>query len=71
MEDNNLEVLLDREISDDSSNQFIDLDNSICTDLDNSISTDLDDSIFNYLNSKIENLIFICPECSDSPRITP
>ena len=51
MEDNNLEVLLDREISDDSSNHYIDLD-------DNSIS-------------KNENLIFICPECSDSPRITP
>ena len=61
MEDNNLEVLLDREISDDSS---IDLD-------DNSIWTYFDDLIFIYLISKIENLIFICPECSDSPRITP
>ena len=58
MEDNNLEILLkkiNQEITDDSSNHFIDLDNSIFTDL----------------ISKIENLIFICPECSDSPRITP
>ena len=62
MEDNNLEVLLDREISDDSSYHYIDLD-------DNSIWTYFDDLIFT--NSKIENLIFICPECSDSPRITP
>ena len=57
MEDNNLEILVNESNSEtyNSSNHFIDLDNSILT---NSIS-------------KNENLIFICPECSDSPRITP
>ena len=62
MEDNNLEVLFNQEISDDSSNHYIDLD-------DNSIWTYFDDLIFTNSISKNENLIFICPECSYCPRM--